>query len=65
MGVSKEEAVFVGDSEVDIQTANNAAIDAVGVLWGFRDITDLEAVGVKTTVKTIKELENLLLSLKK
>ncbi len=65
MGVSKEEAVFVGDSEVDIQTANNAAIDAVGVLWGFRDITDLEAVGVKTTVKTIKELKNLLLSLKK
>lgn len=65
MGVSKEEAVFVGDSEVDIQTANNAAIDAVGVLWGFRDIADLEAVGVKTTVKTIKELENLLLSLKK
>ncbi|MGN0570566.1 MAG: HAD family hydrolase [Candidatus Fimenecus sp.] len=64
MGVSKEEAVFVGDSEVDILTAKNADIDAVGVLWGFRDLADLEAVGVKMTVKTIKELENLLLSLK-
>lgn len=65
MGVTKEEAVFVGDSEVDILTAQNAEIDAIGVLWGFRDIADLEAVGVKITVKTTKELENLLLSLKK
>lgn len=65
MGVSKAETVFVGDSEVDIQTANNAEIDAVGVLWGFRDLADLEAVGVKMTVKTAKELENLLLNLKK
>lgn len=65
MGVSKAEAVFVGDSEVDIETAHNAGIDAVGVLWGFRDLADLEAVGVKTTVKTTKELENLLLKLKK
>ncbi|MGN0519576.1 MAG: HAD family hydrolase [Candidatus Fimenecus sp.] len=65
MGVSKEEAVFVGDSEVDILTAKNADIDAIGVLWGFRDLTDLEAVGVKTTVKTTKELENLLINLKK
>lgn len=64
MGVTKEETVFIGDSEVDILTAKNAEIDAIGVLWGFRDLADLEAVGVKTTVKTVKELENLLLKLK-
>lgn len=64
MGVGKDEAVFVGDSEVDILTAQNADIDAIGVLWGFRDLADLEAVGVKTTVKTTKELEKLLLNLK-
>lgn len=64
MGVSKDEAVFVGDSEVDILTAQNAGIDAIGVLWGFRDLADLEKVGVKTTVKTAKELEKMLLSLK-
>lgn len=64
MGVSKDESVFVGDSEVDILTAQNAEIDAIGVLWGFRDLADLEKVGVKTTVKTAKELEKMLLSLK-
>ena len=64
MGVSKDEAVFVGDSEVDILTAQNAEIDAIGVLWGFRNLEDLEKVGVKTTVKTTKELEKMLLSLK-
>lgn len=32
----KTEALYVGDSEVDIQTARNAGIDAVSVEWGFR-----------------------------
>lgn len=64
MGVEKSEAVFVGDSEVDIETAKNAEIDAVGVLWGFRDLADLQKAGVKMTAKNTKELKNLLLSLK-
>ncbi len=64
MGVTPDEAVFVGDSEVDIQTAHNAHLDAVGVLWGFRDETQLRATGVKTLVRTPKELKNMLLKLK-
>ena len=64
MGVKKSEAVFVGDSEVDIETAKNAEMDAIGVLWGFRDAADLQKAGVKMTVKDTKELKNLLLSLK-
>lgn len=64
MGVKKSEAVFVGDSEVDIETAKNAEMDAVGVLWGFRDAADLQKAGVKMTAKNTKELKNLLLSLK-
>lgn len=64
MGVKKSEAVFVGDSEVDIETAKNAEMDAVGVLWGFRDAADLQKAGVKMTAKDTKELKNLLLSLK-
>ncbi len=61
LGVSKEEAVFVGDSEVDIATAKNADIDCIGVLWGFRDKKDLEKVGVTKTAATAAELQNMLL----
>lgn len=37
LGVSKEKAVYVGDSEVDCITAKNAGIPCIGVTWGFRD----------------------------
>lgn len=37
LGVNKENTVYVGDSDVDIQTAKNAEIRYVSVSWGFRD----------------------------
>ena len=37
LGVSKESAVYVGDSDVDIATARNCAMPCISVLWGFRD----------------------------
>lgn len=37
LGVSKENAVYIGDSEVDCITAENADIPCIGVTWGFRD----------------------------
>jgi len=43
LGVSK--AVYVGDSEVDILTANNAGLPCISVLWGFRDRELLEKCG--------------------
>ena len=36
LGISKEKAVYVGDSEVDCVTAKNAGIPCIGVTWGFR-----------------------------
>lgn len=36
LGVSKDDIVYIGDSEVDAQTAQNAGIDFIAVLWGFR-----------------------------
>jgi phosphoglycolate phosphatase len=42
LGVAKEECLFVGDSDVDMKTANNAGMKKIGVLWGFRDRAVLE-----------------------
>ncbi len=40
--VEKSEVLYVGDSGVDMQTANNAGVEACGVTWGFRPRTELE-----------------------
>ncbi|MBQ9699858.1 MAG: HAD-IIIA family hydrolase [Lachnospiraceae bacterium] len=45
LGVEKDEAVFIGDSEVDVATGLNAGIDMVTVLWGFRDKAQLIEAG--------------------
>jgi len=45
LGVTKEEAVYVGDSDVDLQTARNSGLPCISVLWGFRDRAFLEAHG--------------------
>ena len=45
VGVSPEEAVFVGDSEVDVETARNAGMDCISVTWGFRDEPVLRRCG--------------------
>ncbi len=36
LGVSKEEAVYIGDSDVDVATARNSGLPCISVLWGFR-----------------------------
>lgn len=43
--IEKEAAIYVGDSDVDIDTARNAGIDSIIVTWGFRDREFLEAHG--------------------
>ncbi len=45
LGVNKNDSLFVGDSEVDVQTALNAKIDFLGVLWGFRSKEVLSLAG--------------------
>ena len=42
LGSKRDEAIYVGDSEVDAKAAKNAGIPCVLVTWGFRDREDLE-----------------------
>lgn len=58
--IKKEQAVYIGDSEVDIETAQNAKIQAILVNWGFRDALFLKEHGAKTIVSTMDELKNKL-----
>ena len=44
LGIPKEQAVYVGDSEVDKKTADNAGMDCFLVTWGFRDRDELAAL---------------------
>ncbi len=57
--VGKEDAVYVGDSDVDIQTARNSGMPCISVLWGFRDQEFLLAHGATTFIETPEELLNL------
>lgn len=41
--VDKEYVLYVGDSGVDMQTANNSGVTSAGVTWGFRPLAELEA----------------------
>lgn len=45
--IGVERCVYVGDSEVDVATANNAGVPCLTVLWGFRDRDELAAAGAK------------------
>lgn len=59
--VPRENAVYIGDSEVDIKTAQNADMDSVLVSWGFREAAFLRQQGAKTLVNSTQELQNQLL----
>lgn len=48
LGVTKQGAVYVGDSDVDILTARNAGLPCISVLWGFRNRDFLQANGATT-----------------
>lgn len=61
--LKKDECVFVGDGETDIQTARAAGIKCVSALWGYRTKEELSAAGAACFAENFKELEHILLSL--
>ena len=56
LGVPAERCVYVGDSDVDIQTAANAGLPCLSVTWGFRSRDFLTAHGASVLVDTPEDL---------
>ena len=55
--------IYVGDSDVDVVTANNAGVPCLSVLWGFRDRACIEAEGGKYFCEDSKKLGSTLLEM--
>ena len=58
--VEKDEAIFFGDSEVDIQTADNAGVYCVSVLWGFRDREFLTCHGAHLFIENPLDIADMI-----
>ena len=56
LGVSGDNAVYVGDSDVDLSTARNSNLPCISVLWGFRDRDFLLDHGAITLITSPMEL---------
>ena len=60
LGARRESTVYVGDSDVDVDTARNAGLDSVIVTWGFRDEDFLRAHGAQHLAHNTDELYEML-----
>jgi phosphoglycolate phosphatase len=58
--LSPEEIIFIGDSDIDMQTAVNANMFPVGVSWGYRTEEELKNSGAKVVINTPLELLSIL-----
>ena len=54
--IGVERCIYVGDSEVDVITAQNAGVPCLSVLWGFRDRGEMEEVGGKFFCEKTEDL---------
>ena len=60
-GLAPGAVLYVGDSDVDIETAHNARLAGCGVVWGFRTEAELRAASAEFLVHTAEELAALVL----
>lgn len=61
MGATTQHCLFVGDSDVDVFTAQNSGLASSGVLWGFRTETELRQAGAVHIAPTPADLEKIIL----
>jgi len=59
-GIKREEALYIGDSEVDIKTGHNAGLTTIGVTWGFRSHDELIDAGAVHLIDKAEGLLNFL-----
>ena len=56
LGISPDECMYVGDSEVDVKTGMNASMKTIAVTWGFRTKEELIAAGAQYMIDRAEEL---------
>lgn len=61
IGADPAHTLYVGDSNVDVETAKNAGLPCCGVLWGFRTRAELQAAGADFLAESAEELEAIIL----
>lgn len=61
LGVAQKDAVYIGDSEIDMQTAKNSGLDCISVSWGFRSRDFLERHHASLIVDNAKEIGDRIL----
>ncbi len=61
LGAKKEETLFIGDSEVDLKTAQNTGIKCLSALWGFKTKEELLENGAQNFAERTEDLSRLLL----
>lgn len=57
LGVNPRETLFVGDGETDVQTAKNAGLDCISVLWGYRTKEQLKQAGAIKFAENFNKLQ--------
>lgn len=62
LGIDKSEAVYIGDSDVDFETAKNAELPCISVLWGFRDEEFLREKGATLFVHDPAEIYDIIMA---
>jgi len=60
MGLKPNQMIFMGDSGVDMQTAKNAGMCAVGVTWGFKPKEELKQNGAQYSIEHPQELNKII-----
>ncbi|MGN0714679.1 MAG: HAD family hydrolase, partial [Anaerovoracaceae bacterium] len=65
LDIEREDAVYIGDSDVDIDTARNAGMDCISVTWGFRSRPFLLEHGADTLADAPQQLPEIIISGKK